>query len=420
MNNVISPPLYSTKTKVGFTFAYITIFVISLFGNSVGLQVVMSAKTPSRRITYLLIKNLAVADLILTLTVMPYSVWFMYFDPNRWFGGTMGTITCKLFFYAILVSIAASVITLTIISIDRFFAIYYPLKLTLFHKHKTITMIIWSVSLLAVSPYLLLLQVEKFRDHYVCLLVWPWSKNSIETYHVMRAFHIFGFIAFYALPLLITAVLNCLVARRVWFHKSPGNASSNRASTASRRKVIRMLAIIVVGFALCWLPTYINHYFMFFQPAVWEKIPIAVWTFNFWLSYANSAINPLFYIGLYRRFRKAFLDALTVLFAFPCQVVSHCMSCFTEEPSAAMPSPRNEAPRQQNGGGRYIVGGRENSGRQKGREEGGNEMFGLGRYRWGGNFISFLRLMSWQGMGVQGKWSTLQSPWVSWDFFGRT
>ena len=203
----------------------------------------------------------------------------------------MGTITCKLFCYDILVSIAASVITLTIISIDRFFAIYYPLKLTLFHKHKTITMIIWSVSLLAVSPYLLLYQVEKFRDHYVCLPEWPWSKNIIETYLVMRAFHIFGFIVFYALPLLIKALVNWLVARGVWFHKSSGNASSNRASKAARRKVIRMLAIIVVGFALCWLPCYINHYFKFFQPAVWKKIPIEVRMFNFWLRHANCTMQ---------------------------------------------------------------------------------------------------------------------------------
>ena len=236
----------------------------------------------------------------------------MYFD--RWFGGTMGTITCKLFCYAVLVSIAASVITLTIISIDRFVVICYPLKLTLFHKHKTITMIIWSVSLLAGSPYSLLFKVKKFGDYYVCLSRWPWSKNIIETYLVMRAFHIFAFIVFYALPLLITAVVNWLVARRVWFHKSPGNASSNRASKAARRKVIRMLAIVVVGFALCWLPCYINHYFKFFQPAVWKKIPIAVRMFNFWLSHANSAINPLFYIVLNRRFRKAYLDALTVCY----------------------------------------------------------------------------------------------------------
>ena len=258
---------------------------------------------------------------------MPNCVWFMYFDHNRWFGGTTGTITCKLFFYAIPVSIAASVITLTIISIDRFFAIYYPLKLTLFHKHKTITIVIWFVSLLAVMLYLLLFQVKKIGGYYVCLPVWPWSKDARETDLIMRAFSVFGFIAFYALPLLITAVVNCLVARRVWFHKSPGNAFSNRASKSARREGIRMLAIVVVGFALCWLPCYINHYFMFFQPAVWKNIPMAVW--SFWLGNANSAINPLFYIVLNRRFRKAFLDALTVLFAFPCRVVSHCMSYFT-------------------------------------------------------------------------------------------
>ena len=129
------------------------------------------------------------------------------------------------------------------------------------------------VLIITFSPCLLLFKVEKFRDHYVCLPEWPWSKNIIETYLVMRAFHIFGFIVLYALPLLITALVNCLVARRVWFHKSPGNASSNRASKAARRKVIRMLAIVVVGFALCWLLCYINHYFKFFQPAVWKKFP---------------------------------------------------------------------------------------------------------------------------------------------------
>ena len=214
----------------------------------------------------------------------------------------------------------------------------------MFRKHKTITIVIWFVSLLAVTPYLLLFQIKKLGGYCVCLPEWPWSKNIIETYLIMRACHIFGFVVFYALPLLITAVVNCLVACRVWSHKTPGNASSNRTSTAAKRKVIRMLAIVVVGFALCWLPTYINHYFMFFQPAVWEKIPIAVWTFNFWLGHANSAINPLFYIVLNRRFRKAFLNALTVLFAFPCRVVSHCMSLPQETGHLARP-------RQQNGPG---------------------------------------------------------------------
>ena len=208
MNNVILVPLHSikfgftTETKAGFTFAYITIFVTSLLGNSVGLQVVVSAKTSSKRITYLLIKNLAVADLILTLTVMPYSVLLMYFD--RWFGGLMGTITCKLFCYAILVSIAASVITLTIISIDRFFAIYYPLKLTLFHKHKTITMIIWSASLLAGSPYLLLYQVEKFRARSLCL---PPRLAMVQEYHRNISRHE-SFSHFWLYCLLCTSTAN--------------------------------------------------------------------------------------------------------------------------------------------------------------------------------------------------------------------
>ena len=97
MNNVILVPLHSTEikfgftteTKAGFTFAYITIFVTSLLGNSVGLQVVVSAKTSSKRITYLLIKNLAVAELILTLAVSDalLCVAHVFRSLVRWING---------------------------------------------------------------------------------------------------------------------------------------------------------------------------------------------------------------------------------------------------------------------------------------------------------------------------------------------
>lgn len=342
---------YSIETKIGLIVAYLLIFVIALFGNSVGLYVVCF-KSPSRRIAVLLIKNMVIADLIFALTIMPETVVSMFYESDSWIGGIFGLITCKLVFYAVPVSITASVMTLTVISFDRFCAIFFPFSQAFFSKHKTITVIIWLTSLITMSPNLLLFQVFKKGDQYFCYPKWPWADDEEGTFHALRILHVIAFIFLYALPLLVMAVVNSLVARRVWFHKSPGNTSSfNKTSAAvTRRKVVKMLLTIVIVFALCWLPTYVSHYFMFFQKDFWDEIPIIAKTLMFWVSHANSAINPLLYIAFNRNFRYAFLDATVSMFASPVRAVSSCVTYILEERSTSHlqnTNPQLSRPRQQ-------------------------------------------------------------------------
>ena len=335
-NTTASADLYSIEAKIGLISAYIFIFTMALLGNSIGLYVACS-KAPSRRITDLLMKNLAIADLIFTVTVMPDSVIFIIYEGPRWIGGTFGHITCKLVFYAAPVSIAASVITLTVISFDRFCAIFFPLSQALFHKHKTITAIIWLISLITMAPYLLLFQVFQDGGRYSCYRVWPWAENLEDTFLALKIFHVIVFVLLYALPLLIIAVINSLVAQRVWFHKSPGNAASlNRTSAeVAKRRAVKMLVAIVVVFALCWLPTYVNFYLMFFQPVVWDEVPIVVTHLMFWVSHANSAINPLLYIAFNKNFRYAFLNATIALFASPIRALRTCTAYILERHSTS-------------------------------------------------------------------------------------
>jgi len=52
--------------KIGITAAYAVIFVVALFGNSLGLFLVLK-KSSSANVTNLFIANMAFADLLLTL-----------------------------------------------------------------------------------------------------------------------------------------------------------------------------------------------------------------------------------------------------------------------------------------------------------------------------------------------------------------
>ncbi|CAH3123130.1 unnamed protein product [Pocillopora meandrina] len=107
----VGEQLLSNSQMILVISFYVVIFIVALFGNSIGLYVVF-VKAVTRKLTNLLIKNLAIADLLVTLTIMPYSVLHLFFKPNQWFGGPAGTVTCKAIFYALPVSIAASIITM--------------------------------------------------------------------------------------------------------------------------------------------------------------------------------------------------------------------------------------------------------------------------------------------------------------------
>ena len=137
-NSTGAPPapfIVPENIKIGMTTAYAVIFFIALLGNSLGLLVVLKKSSRSTSVTNLFTANKAAADLLLTVTLMPYQVAYLYV-LIKWMGGMLGTIICKALFYLIPVSIAATVLTMMLISFDRFYALFYPLKQKIFRKPK--------------------------------------------------------------------------------------------------------------------------------------------------------------------------------------------------------------------------------------------------------------------------------------------
>ena len=307
--------------KIGVTSAYAVIFFVALFGNSVGLYVVLK-KFSSTSVTNLFIGNMAVADLLLTTTIMPYTVAFLY-RGRLWIGGTLGSITCKGLHYVMPVFISATVFTMMLISFDRFYAVFYPLKGKLFRKPKVLSSTIWVLSFGLMTPYVLLFQTrERQPGVYYCFQEWPWAPPNdtdlSETYRVRKIFHICVFVIIYALPLTMTIIINCLICRKLWLRKIPGNVTDTNLAAEKRlkRKVTRLLVITCVVFAVCWFPVYVNHYFRFVRPNQSHKLPFKVQLLFYWIAHANSALNPCLYILLNKRYRKAFFATLNNFWQF--------------------------------------------------------------------------------------------------------
>ena len=226
-------------------------------------------------------------------------------------------------FYVMPVFISAPVFTMMLISFDRFYAVFFPLKEKFFQKPKVLSAIIWIFSFGLMTPYVLMFQTKEIQPGvYYCIQEWPWAPPNdtglTETYKVLKSFHICVFVIVYALPLSITIIIYSLICRKFWQRKIPGNVTDIKLAAEKRlkRKVTRLLVITCVVFAVCWFPVYVNHYFWFVRPDQSHKLPLKVQLLFNWLAHANSALNPCLYILLNEKFRKAFFATLNNFWQF--------------------------------------------------------------------------------------------------------
>ena len=222
----------------------------------------------------------------------------------------MGTITCKVMHYAIRVSIAATVLTMTLISFDRFCIVFHPLKGKFLRKPRIVSAVIWVLSFILMIPTLLFYKVTVIPTENAYVRV---CRGAVQlSNHSRKIYHICLFCILYAFPLMVMAVLYVLICHKLWPRKIPENASGKSRAVVemSKRKVVRLLIVIIVVFALCWFPTYVNHYFLIIRPEQGHKLPAEVQYTFFWLAHANSAINPCLYILLNYNFRKRLVSTL--------------------------------------------------------------------------------------------------------------
>ena len=304
----LQPP--SIIHQVTIIVVYSIMLVFSLSGNTIIIFIVFT-RPFMRSVTNCLIANMAAADLLMTFSAMPYSVAYTYV-ASRWFGGIMGMITCKLLHFAIALSIAASILTLTVIALDRLFAVAYPFKRVSVIRHiSRANMLIWLVSVLCMSPYLYCYKSNLLEDNnYHCFVLW---EPLADSFTASRIYFSFIFIALYLVPLLFICIFYSIISFKLWARRIPGNPTevNLRNVELSKRRTIKMLIIIVVVFALCWLPAHLMHFFIFFEDKTFNKLSLII---IFGISHANSAVNPYLNIVLNRNFRRPFLEVLRSCF----------------------------------------------------------------------------------------------------------
>ncbi|XP_026167401.1 thyrotropin releasing hormone receptor 2 [Mastacembelus armatus] len=307
----------SLEYKTVSVFLVLLVCGVGIVGNIMVVLVVLTTrhmKTPTN--CYLV--SLAIAD----LTVLVAAGLPNVSDSLRgtWVFGHAGCLGITYFQY---LGINVSSCSITAFTVERYIAICHPLKaqtVCTVSRAKRIIGGVWIFTCVYCMLWIFLVDIQVSQDgHVQC-----GYKVKRELY---LPIYLIDFAIFYVIPLLLAIVLYGLIARILFLSPLPNHLDTSattlhrsfreaseagkagrqirpKAVLSSRKQVTKMLAVVVILFALLWMPyrtlVLINSFVSTPYLDAWFLL------FCRTCIYANSAINPVIYNAMSQKFRSAF------------------------------------------------------------------------------------------------------------------
>ncbi|KAK2841750.1 hypothetical protein Q5P01_011950 [Channa striata] len=305
----------SLEYKTVSVFLVLLVCGIGIVGNIMVVLVVLTTRH-MRTPTNCYLVSLAIADLtVLVAAGLPNISESL---NGKWIFGHAG---CQGITYLQYLGINVSSCSITAFTVERYIAICHPIKaqtVCTVSRAKRIIAGVWIFTCIYCMLWFFLVDIQVSPDgHVQC-----GYKVKRELY---LPIYLTDFAIFYVVPLLLAIVLYGLIARILYLSPLPnhpdttattlrrscreafekgGRQCRTNSALSSRKQVTKMLAVVVILFALLWMPyrtlvlinsfvstPYLDSWFLLFCRTC---------------IYANSAINPVIYNAMSQKFRSAF------------------------------------------------------------------------------------------------------------------
>uniref|UniRef100_A0A182R4X2 G_PROTEIN_RECEP_F1_2 domain-containing protein n=1 Tax=Anopheles funestus TaxID=62324 RepID=A0A182R4X2_ANOFN len=291
-----------TDSTVAVIIVYCVLFVIAAGGNlSVVITLFRSRRHRRSRVS-LMICHLAVADLMVAFIMIPLEVGWRI--TVQWHAGN---VACKVFLFMRAFCLYLSSNVLVCVSLDRCFAVIYPLRVSAARKRGKIMLGgAWFIAFVNAMPQSIIFRVQQHPQvpgFTQCVTFGFFATPGLET-----AYNLFCVIAMYFLPLMIISgaytVILCEISNR---SREKETSDSNSTGTMrlrcndlthierARQRTLRLTITIVVVFVWCWTPYVVMTLWYMFDRESAAKVDVAVQDGLFLMAVSNSCMNPLVY-----------------------------------------------------------------------------------------------------------------------------
>lgn len=279
---------------------YSIVCIVGLLGNTLVIYVVLRF-SKMQTVTNMYIVNLAIADECLLIGI-PFLVTTM--SLRYW---PFGKIMCKAYMTTTSINQFTSSIFLFVMSADRYIAVCHPIsspKMRTPFISKVVSLTAWATSALFMIPIFLYANTGEPDDETSCNIYWPDNHGGQTT------FTLYSFILGFAIPLILILIFYFLVIRKL---QTVGPKNKSKEKKRSHRKVTKLVLTVITVYVLCWLPYWVTQVALIFTPPKQCQSRLGITSFLLagFLSYSNSAMNPILYAFLSDNFKKSFLKACT-------------------------------------------------------------------------------------------------------------
>ncbi|XP_072493121.1 alpha-1D adrenergic receptor [Notamacropus eugenii] len=311
---------------------FLAAFILAAIAGNLLVILSVACNRHLQTVTNYFIVNLAVADLLLSATVLPFSATMEVL--GFW---AFGRAFCDVWAAVDVLCCTASILSLCTISVDRYVGVRHSLKYPAImteRKAAAILGLLWAVALVVSVGPLLGWKEPVPPDDRFCGITEEAGYavfSSVCSFYLPMAVILVMYFRVYVVARRTTRSLEAGVkrersksadivlrihcrssgtedARAAKGHNFRSSLSVRLLKFSREKKAAKTLAIVVGVFVLCWFP------FFFVLPlgSLFPQLKPSEGVFKviFWLGYFNSCVNPIIYPCSSKEFKRAFLRLL--------------------------------------------------------------------------------------------------------------
>ncbi|XP_071451322.1 beta-2 adrenergic receptor-like [Hetaerina americana] len=282
-------------------FILIVAMLVTVFGNILVILTIWRHHGMRTR-TNLFLANLALADILVGVLDMPFSVVTLI--QGDW---SFGQGLCQLNAFTNGIGLMTSTHTLMLISIHKYVSITRPFSQAM--TTGVISLMIsaawlWS-TIYNLAPFYGWTKVAYKKGATQCGPVMPCTPLERSHSYCNTLINL-------VTPIMVMIFCNVRIFRAVGQHLNRMRQTSNmdfRNTVLQQRRITVTLVIVIVCFFLCWTP-YTVYSCMIALSKNHEWVPLILNPISYWCGYLNSACNPIIYALRSPSFRQGYKEIL--------------------------------------------------------------------------------------------------------------